>query len=521
MNTFNLLNIYFYKITELRKFCVEFNLATNGTKTNIIDRILQYYLINTHTRKSKLCDNMRCKTCFDNSFLSNDKSMYWDYTKNNIIDKEHPRYIFKGNSNNKYWFICNKCNHNFDILLGSITVNNRWCRYCANQELCVDDCQICFNKSFASDEKAIYWDYEKNKNSKYNIPRKNFKGNSSEKYWFICNKCNHSFDITLSNISTHNRWCRYCANQELCVDDCQICFNKSFASDEKAIYWDYEKNKNSKYNIPRKVSKGNSSNKYWFICNKCSHSFDAIICNITNNNSWCRYCASQVLCENNNCEICYNKSFASHEKAIYWDYEKNKNSKYNIPRKNFKGSDFTYWFICNNCNNSFDIIISSITQNNRWCPICVNKTEKLLYDYFTDNKINFIKEYTITNGKFKNSNKLFRYDFYLTDYNIIIELDGIQHFEFVKHFKNNFKLNQYKDCFKMKFAINNINNVKIIRISQEDVYKNKINYKELLQELLNTNTLTNLQQITYISADTNLYDKHTQYMKLNITELNF
>lgn len=247
MNTFNLLNIYFYKITELRKFCIEFNLATNGTKTNIIDRILQYYLINTHTRKSKLCDNMRCKTCFDNSFLSNDKSMYWDYTKNNIIDKEHPRYIFKGNSNNKYWFIYNKCNHNFDILLGSITV------------------------------------------------------------------------------------------------------------------------------------------------------------------------------------------------------------------------------------------------------------------------------------KFKNSNKLFRYDFYLTDYNIIIELDGIQHFEFVKHFKNNFKLNQYKDCYKMKFAINNINNVKIIRISQEDVYKNKINYKELLQQLLNTNTLNNnvLQQITYISADTNLYDKHTQYMKLNITELNF
>jgi hypothetical protein len=57
MNTFNLLNIYFYKITELRKFCVEFNLATNGTKTNIIDRILQYYLINTHNRKIKLCNN--------------------------------------------------------------------------------------------------------------------------------------------------------------------------------------------------------------------------------------------------------------------------------------------------------------------------------------------------------------------------------------------------------------------------------------------------------------------------------
>jgi hypothetical protein len=43
---------------------------------------------------------------------------------------------------------------------------------------------------------------------------------------------------------------------------------------------------------------------------------------------------------------------------------------------------------------------------------------------------------------------------------------------------------------------------------------NKINYKEIL------NNLNNLQQITYISNDEKLYDNHKQYMKLNINELN-
>ena len=154
---------------------------------------------------------------------------------------------------------------------------------------------------------------------------------------------------------------------------------------------------------------------------------------------------------------------------------------------------------------------------NSWCPICVNKTEKLLVNYFKETKIYFIIEYTLPNGKYKNRNNLFRYDFYLSDYNIIIELDGMQHFEYIKHWNNDVKINQYKDCFKMKFAINNIQNLKIIRICQEDIYNNKINYKELLQELLNNN---NLQQITYISNDISLYDNHKQYMKLNINELN-
>ena len=572
MDTFNLLNIYFYKIIELRKFCNEFTLPTNGTKTNIINRILQYYLINTHNKKYKLCNDMRCKTCFYNSFLSNSKSLYWS-NKNT----KNPRYVTKSNGN-KIYFNCEKCNHEFTMRLNSITSRNSWCSYCSNNNLCENEnCNICFNKSFASHEKAIYWS---NKNIK--TPRDYFKY-SHDEFIFNCNVCTHEFSMVLSSITSQNSWCNYCSNNNLCEDnDCNICFNKSFASHEKAIYWsnkniktprDYFKyshdkfifncnvcthefttrlsnitsrnswcnycsndnlcenencnicfnksfasheksiywnNKNSKN--PRDVFKS-SDNSYIFNCNVCTHEFTTRLSSVTNKNSWCSYCSNTILCKNNDCEICFTKSFASHEKSIYWS---NKNSK--TPRDYFKGnSSDKFIFNCNVCNLEFTTLLNSITCMNSWCPICVNKTEKLLGNYFKETKIYFIKEYTLPNGKYKNSNNLFRYDFYLSDYNIIIELDGMQHFEYIKHWNNDVKINQYKDCFKMKFAINNIQNLKIIRICQEDIYNNKINYKELLQQLLNNN---NLQQITYISNDISLYDNHKQYMKLNINELN-
>ena len=573
MNTFNLLNIYFYKITELRKFCNEFNLATNGTKTNIISRILKYYLINTHNRKLKLCNDMRCKTCFYNSFLSNDKSICWDYIRNNL----HPRYVSKG-CLKKFLFNCYKCKHTFSSTLNGITHSNRWCCYCSHTILCQNEnCKFCFNNSFASNPKAIYWS---NKNIKK--PREIFKSANKPKYLFNCNKCNHEFSISVNGITQRNEWCCYCSNTILCKNnDCKICFNDSFASHEKSVYWN-SKNIGKPRDYRKKTEK-----KFLFNCDKCNHVFSMKLSDITYRKCWCNYCSNTILCKDNNCNICFNKSFASNPKSIYWnnknigkprDYFRcNKDDflfncdkckhVFSISLKSITGNNAwcsycanqklckedcdmcfknsfashyrsIYWsnknvgkprdyfksngksifiFNCNECSNEFTTSLNNITHGDTWCPICIHKTEKLFYNYFVENNINFIKEYTIENGKYKNSKKNFRYDFYLPVFNIIIEIDGMQHFLDIKSWKNNAKLNQYKDCYKMKFAINNINNVKIIRISQEDVYKNKINYKELLQTLLNTNNV--LQQITYISADTNLYDNHTQYMNLNITEL--
>jgi hypothetical protein len=83
---------------------------------------------------------------------------------------------------------------------------------------------------------------------------------------------------------------------------------KSFAFHEKAKYW-------SSLNTekPEEVSL-NSHKKYWFDCIKCNHVYESILNNINANDSGCPYCYNRKLCGKEDCIICFNKSFASHEK---------------------------------------------------------------------------------------------------------------------------------------------------------------------------------------------------------------
>ena len=71
----------------------------------------------------KLCENIKCKKCFNRSFLSCKKSIYWDYEKNNC----NPREIMKG-TQKKFFFNC-KCGHNFNSSLNNVT-KGKWCPYC-------------------------------------------------------------------------------------------------------------------------------------------------------------------------------------------------------------------------------------------------------------------------------------------------------------------------------------------------------------------------------------------------------
>ena len=143
--------------------------------------------------------------------------------------------------------------------------------------------------------------------------------NSRKKFWFDCDKCHHSFEIILNSINQSNSWCGFCANKKLCQDNkCSLCFEKSFASHENS------KHLHDKSINPRTLFK-NTKDKFWFKCNKCNHMFETRLNSINQFNKWCGYCSNppKKLCENNNCKSCFDKSFASHEKSIYWNIEKN------------------------------------------------------------------------------------------------------------------------------------------------------------------------------------------------------
>ena len=244
--------------------------------------------------------------------------------------------------------------------------------------------------------------------------------------------------------------------------DCKDCFEKSFASHTKSNFWS-----NDNILKARQVFK-NSNKKFLFNCDKCNHKLNMNISSINKSNNWCVFCANQKLCENENCKNCFEKSFITNPKSKFWS---NKNIL--KPKDVFKSSDKKFIFDCNKCNNEFEISLDNITRN-RWCPFCKNKTEGILFTWLKKNYKNIKHQVRFNWCKDK---RQLPFDFFLEDYNLFIELDGPQHFKQISNWKNP-EETQKIDKFKMECALKN--GYSLIRIKQDDVWNNKIDWKSIL-----------------------------------------
>jgi very-short-patch-repair endonuclease len=417
---------------------------------------------------------------FEKSFASHEKSHFWS-NKNKL----NPRDVYK-KVTMKYIFNCNICSHEFEKRLDHIISNNNWCIYCNNKKLCNNkNCIVCYNKSFASHEKSYFWSNKNNIN-----PRNIFKSTNS-KYIFNCNICNHEFEQIIYSITNKNCWCSYCANQKLCNNyDCLLCLNKSFQLSNKSKFWS-SKNKIQPRNVF--ISSGKS---FIFECNICNHEFK-ITLNDINHNYWCPYCSNRKLCNNYDCLSCLNKSFQLSEKSKFWS------SKNNIqPRNVFKNSSVYILFNCNICNNEFKIQIYNITTSNQWCNCTIHKTETKLYNWLKDKykELILIKQFKIIDNKFK-------YDFYIKDLNLIIEIDGLQHFKQVSNWNTpEFTLNN--DINKINLLIKN--NYSIIHILQDDIWNNKNNWEMNLYKSIKEYYYPT---IIIIDNKENLYKTHINELK--------
>uniref|UniRef100_A0A6G6AD62 Restriction endonuclease n=1 Tax=Borely moumouvirus TaxID=2712067 RepID=A0A6G6AD62_9VIRU len=223
--------------------------------------------------KRTLCEDINCDICINKSFLNSDKAEFW--SDKNISS---PLQVFKG-SKKSYIFDCGTCGHEFNIRLDCIN-DGQWCCYCSHMKLCEnDDCNFCHNNSFASNPKSKFW-------SKKNLikPRQVFKS-TVKKFLFDC-ECGHEILMNLSCIH-QGKWCGYCYNSKLCSDEsCQMCFNKSFASQPKSKYWSKKNIKN-----PREVFKS-SPKKYFFVCEKNHDIF--MNPNSISNGKWCLRCVNKT-----------------------------------------------------------------------------------------------------------------------------------------------------------------------------------------------------------------------------------
>jgi len=392
---------------------------------------------------------------------------------------------------------CNQCKYKCCFSENDI------CDYCITskcsyqqKKLCINiDCFICYNRSFDSHPKSKFWDKNKNKDNTRNI----IKG-SRTKAWFCCEKCNHSFDVRLDHIYHENSWCPYCDNKKRCYKkDCNHCYKNSFESYFRSNFL-----KDKSIDL-RQLSK-TSKSKLIFVCNVCNHDFEASVFNITRAESWCPYCVNLKRCCKEDCIHCYKNSFESHSRSKFL---KDKNIEL---RQVSNCSNLKLMFICDVCNNDFKASVFNITRAESWCPHCINKTETKLYNFLLNLKYEVKRQLTIERCKNEISGRFLPYDFVIINKNIIIELDGPQHFVQVSNWIKP-EDTILRDVYKMKCAIKN--GYSLIRLLQEEVNKDSFDWRKELID--NISTIKN-GDILFLTRDNDIYDTHKSLLSLNQTQ---
>lgn len=129
---------------------------------------------------------------------------------------------------------------------------------------------------------------------------------------------------------------------------------------------------------------------------------------------------------------------------------------------------------CINCNEKKNMIISNFIKSGFSCPVCSDKFsigEKIMYSVLKSLHINFIKEMTNTTFTWCNNK---RYDFYIEKYNMIIEINGKQHYDggFETYGGRCLEEEQYIDDIKYNLAIKN----GIKEYIKIDAYKSDFEY---------------------------------------------
>ncbi len=335
-------------------------------------------------------------------------------------------------------------------------------------------------------------------------PRTIRKGNCVF-YDFKAECCGHIVNMSPAYMDKNMKrnkkgtWCPYCAvgSSTICKENanCKLCRNKSFGSHPMSQFIISEK---SPWEIFR-----TTDDKYSFYCYKCDHIFEARISDITLKNSWCSYCcpSPRQLCkEIMDCKVCRDKSIGVHPNSRFILLEKG-DSVWEMSANSYYRCNCK----CEVCSHVWETQPSAINIG-QWCPKCKNKTEKMFAEWFNkkyDYKLKWQKKFDWCIAE---SKKYYKFDFCIKKLKLIIEIDGPQHFQQIGSWKPP-ELTQKNDKYKMKCALEH--GYSIIRISQEDIYYKKYNWKKDVKQYIK---LHDKPSVFYLSSNKELYK---DYINLN------
>lgn len=166
------------------------------------------------------------------------------------------------------------------------------------------------------------------------------------------------------------------------------------------------------------------------------------------------------------------------------------------------------------CGNTY-LVEPRLFINGKRCPFCANKKLESngvlkIKNFLDKNHIKYEQEYFFENFVNK-SNIPFKFDFYLNDYDLLLEFDGFQHFQPMR-FKNEKKqLDKFNRLRETDILRNNYcieNKLRLARISYKD--EKEIDNK-LYSLLLDESSTTIESSILYIDEEGNSYNMEEYY----------
>lgn len=262
------------------------------------------------------------------------------------------------------------------------------------------------------------------------------------KWKCLKDNCGEIFESNWSDIF-QGRGCPFCRGLKIGLSNCLATKNS-----ELAKQWHPTLNGDL---TPYDVS-ANSGKHVWWICDK-GHEWEAQI-NSRSRGNGCPYCSGLYPTNENNLLVVHP------ELCKEWNY--NRNSK--KPEEYTPCSGLYVWWLCPKCGHEWEIDISNRVCGNG-CPQCSeSKGEKRIKNYFNGLVISFIwqKEF---DGLLGLGGGLLSYDFYLPQYNLLIEYQGEQHERYIPGFhksKKDFEKQQEHDRRKREYA--HINNINLLQI---------------------------------------------------------
>lgn len=295
-------------------------------------------------------------------------------------------------------------------------------------------------------------------NKDFELSDKNIYNGSKENLEFYHDTCQEYFYMSWERI-LQGQNCSVCSGHQVGKYN-----NLEYLFPEIAKEWDYSKNNGS----PKDYTGGSHYLANWVCFRNKEHKWNSAIKSRTIRGDGCPACAGKVVTNLNKLSVLYP------EIAFEWHPTKNGDlTPYDVSY----GSHEKVWWLCNKCLFPWPSTISDRTIGGNGCPQCSeSKGEKEVRNYLNNNRIIYVPEY-----KFHDCRNILPlpFDFYLPDYNVLIEYDGIIHYKDKFNDPNEFKLVKKRDKIKTKYCKDN--NIKLIRIPYWEFNNiEKILTKELL-----------------------------------------